>query len=107
MALTVIFRDRDGNETATRAHIGQSLMEAAVNAAISGIDAECGGAAACGTCMVTIAQEWRDEAGPASFLEEAMLEMTDKLKPGARLSCQIRLTAALDGLVAIVPESQR
>ncbi|WP_033921733.1 2Fe-2S iron-sulfur cluster-binding protein [Sphingomonas sp. 37zxx] len=106
MALTLFFRDPDGSVREVRAHAGQSLMMAALNAGIRRIEAQCGGAMACGTCAVRIGAAWRAQVGEPLFLEEAMLELTGKQAAGTRLSCQVQLSAALDGLEVDLPESQ-
>jgi ferredoxin, 2Fe-2S len=84
---------------------GESLMEAAVRNLVPGIVAECGGACACGTCLVEIAPEWRSRLEPASELEEAMLEGLDTSSgDGVRLSCQLQLTPELEGIEVTVRE---
>jgi len=85
---------------------GLSVMEGAVKNNVPGIDADCGGACACATCHVYVDEAWRDKTGAASAMEESMLDFADEVKPESRLSCQIRVTDALDGLVVRMPESQ-
>ena len=81
-------------------------MEVARQNDVEGIAADCGGACACATCKVFIAPEWSDAAGAPSELEEAMLDLSDDEERHPRLSCQIRITPSLDGLVVHMPDSQ-
>jgi ferredoxin, 2Fe-2S len=82
---------------------GLSVMRGAIDHQVPGIVAECGGACACATCKVTVSPEWMRRLTPAEAMEEAMLEGAG---PGVRLSCQIEVSTALDGLVVEVPASQ-
>ena len=87
--------------------VGNSVMEGGRNAGIEGIVAECGGACSCSTCHVYVHVEWIDRLPPRESMEDDMLEFAPGLDPGrSRLSCQIRVTAALDGLVVDVPAEQ-
>jgi len=81
-------------------------MEAAVKHAVPGIDADCGGACACATCHVYVSEAWRAAVGDANEIEQSMLDFADNVKPNSRLSCQIKVTSALDGLVVTLPERQ-
>ncbi len=95
---------RDGHERVIIVPTGGSLMEAAVAHGVDGIDALCGGACACGTCHVIVAQEWRTACGSASADEQELLESTGQARDGSRLGCQIELHPGLDGLrVTIAP----
>lgn len=85
---------------------GLSAMEGAIRNDIPGIIAECGGACSCATCHVYVAQEWRERVGPQGELEQAMLEYASGVAANSRLSCQIRVTEPLDGLVLTIPENQ-
>lgn len=85
---------------------GLTLMEAAVRGGIDEIEAECGGAISCGTCHVYIPEAWREATGEAGELEVEILEMVEDRRPCSRLSCQITLTEALDGLVVELPSRQ-
>ena len=104
--ITVTFLEPDGTRKEVSAKIGVPLMEAARDASVEGILAECGGACACATCHVVI------EGGPVVALtppedQEAMiLEGALDVTEQSRLSCQITASEALDGLVLRVPESQ-
>ncbi|MDT7929206.1 MULTISPECIES: 2Fe-2S iron-sulfur cluster-binding protein [unclassified Tepidimonas] len=86
---------------------GRSLMKAAVEAGIDGIAADCGGNLTCATCHVIVPDAWRDRLPPLSADEDTMLDYTAvERQPGSRLSCQIRLGPALDGLVVELPARQ-
>jgi len=97
----------DGSTHGLEAPEGVSLMQAATGAGVPGIVAECGGAAACATCHVYVEPAWLDKLDAPSADELYRLECTAaERRPGSRLACQIRLAAALDGLVVRVPECQ-
>lgn len=102
----VTFIAADGGEQTIDAAEGLSLMENAIANGVGTIIAVCGGNAYCGTCRVYPQGEWRDRLGEATEVETPMLEAAEDETPGARLSCQIPVTAALDGLVVRTPESQ-
>jgi 2Fe-2S ferredoxin len=85
---------------------GWSLMEGAVKHLIPGIDADCGGACACATCHVYVDEAWREKTGEPSPMEEDMLDFGYDVRPNSRLSCQIKVTPELDGLVVTTPEKQ-
>lgn len=104
--IRVTFIDHEGAETVVDADNGSSLMEAAFNANIEGIVAECGGACACATCHVYVDEAFREVTGEPGDMEEAMLEFSDNRQPNSRLSCQIEVTDVLDGLRVTTPESQ-
>ena len=96
----------DGTETAVEVKPGLSVMEGAIKNNIPGIDADCGGACACATCHVYVDEAWREKTGEPSAMEESMLDFADEVQPTSRLSCQIRISDALDGLVVRLPENQ-
>mgnify|MGYP001807989626 CR=1 FL=1 len=81
-------------------------MEAAVKNHVPGIDAECGGACACATCHVYVDEAWRSIVGEPVPMEEDMLDYAFGVQPSSRLSCQIRITAELDGLILKTPDRQ-
>lgn len=103
---TVTFIDPDGMRHNLEGEEGMSVMELAVRNGLTGIEADCGGACACATCHVYVGEGWIDAAGPAAGDEADMLEFAVDPEAGSRLSCQIRLTCALDGLVVRIPVSQ-
>ena len=96
----------DGADTVVEIENGTSVMRGAVNNGVRGIDADCGGECACATCHVIVDEDWADKVEPASEMETNMISFVDDLRPTSRLSCQIKMTAALDGLVVCLPESQ-
>jgi ferredoxin, 2Fe-2S len=100
------FVDFGGTTREVEASPGSTVMEAAVKNGIPGIEAECGGACACATCHVYIADAWQERVGPPSSMEEDMLDFAYDVRPNSRLSCQIKVTDALDGLVVHTPERQ-
>ena len=102
----VIFIDFEGEQREVEASVGSSVMEAAVDNNVPGIDADCGGACACATCHVYIHQDWFEKVGAPGDLEAEMLDVAEEVKETSRLSCQISLTDELDGLVVETPESQ-
>src|SRR3569833_2785852 len=86
---------------------GASVTLAALTHGVDGILAECGGNAVCATCHVYVEDAWLGRLGPVGDDEDALLDgtATERL-PNSRLSCQIRLTQELDGLVLHLPEKQ-
>lgn len=103
-AIAVTLTDQAGNVTRiSDAKPGMSLMEAARDAGVDGIIAECGGACSCATCHVYVDEDWLARVGPPDDVEEDMLDMVDDIRqPNSRLSCQIALSEKLDGLSATV-----
>jgi ferredoxin, 2Fe-2S len=95
-----------GERIDTQAENGSTVMESAMHAGVPGIDAECGGACACATCHVYVDEEWVATAGEPEAMEEDMLDFAYDVRPNSRLSCQIRVSDELDGLVVHVPERQ-
>ena len=81
-------------------------MEAAVEHEVAGIEAQCYGAAVCGTCHVYVAEEWLEATGSKGEWEQAMLDALPLARPNSRLSCQIVLIDRLDGAEFVLPERQ-
>lgn len=77
---------------------GGSLMTAAVQNQVEGIEGACGGVCSCATCHVHIDPEWMDQVGPAGDTEAAMLELDDNVTSASRLGCQVPIRPELDGL---------
>ena len=102
----IIFEEPGGHEHAVDIADGLSIMEGAVKDMVVGIDADCGGACSCATCMVYVSEEWRDRLPAKDSTEQAMLEFCPHVDETSRLSCQIKVTGALDGLRLKIPESQ-
>lgn len=102
----ITFIQPDGTTQVIEATVGQTVMEAAKINEIAGIEAECGGACACATCHVYVADEWREKTGQPSEMEEDMLDFAFDVSEASRLSCQIKVTDDLDGAVFKVPAKQ-
>lgn len=96
----------DGTRFELDAAEGSTVMENAVRNSVPGIEAECGGACACATCHVYVDDAWVATVGAPSPMEEDMLDFAVDVRPSSRLSCQIKVTAGLNGLVVHVPERQ-
>lgn len=103
----ISYLDQDGTRTDLDAAEGANLMELAVRNGVTTIEGECGGALACATCHVHIPDEWRGVTGEPSDDEREMLEFGVGVDERSRLCCQIRVTAAMNGLVVLTPASQR
>ena len=102
----ITYIEHDGTEHVVDVKPGQSVMEGAVKHNIPGIDADCGGACACATCHVYVDPAWTGKTGEKSAMEESMLDFAEAVEENSRLSCQIKVTDELDGLVVRMPESQ-
>ena len=102
----ITFIQPDGSQQTVEAEPGMTVMETAKKHLIPGIEAECGGACACATCHVHVDEAWREKTGGPSEMEEDMLDFAFDVREGSRLSCQIKVSEALDGLVVRVPEKQ-
>jgi 2Fe-2S ferredoxin len=102
----ITFIQPDGTEQTVDSEPGLTVMEAAKMNLIEGIEAECGGACACATCHVFVDDAWKEKTGAPSQMEEDMLDFAYDVRPTSRLSCQIRITAELDGLIVRIPEKQ-
>lgn len=105
--VSITFIDSEGGEHRVDVQPGGSVMEAAVKNDVPGIIGECGGYCACGTCIAWVDAGWRTKTGEPDDVEIEMLEFTDSKEPGARLTCQIRVTEELDGLVVRTPSTIR
>lgn len=102
----VTFVSYDGEKHEALLEEGMSLMRIATNNAVPGIDGDCGGEAACGTCHVIVDPQWIDQVGLSGANEEEMLSMNPERQPTSRLSCQMEACPAWDGLIVQVPEFQ-
>lgn len=102
----ITYIEHDGKQHSVDAEPGMTVMEAAIKNSVPGIEAECGGACACATCHVYIDDAWKDKTGTAEEMEEDMLDFAFDIRPTSRLSCQIKVTDELDGLVVQLPEKQ-
>ena len=102
----ITYVEFNGKEHVVDVKPGLSVMEGAVKNNIPGIDADCGGACACATCHVYVDEAWKDKTGSQSAMEESMLDFAENVEPNSRLSCQIKVTDDLEGLVVRMPQSQ-
>jgi len=102
----ILFIDHAGTERAVEAKSGASIMEAAVQNNIPGIDADCGGACACATCHVYIDDAFLPKLKAKDDMEDSMLDFAENVQPNSRLSCQILLSDDLDGIKVTTPEDQ-
>ena len=96
----------DGTKYDVDAEDGSTVMEAAIKNGVPGIEAECGGACACATCHVYVDDNWTSKTGEPEPMEEDMLDFAYDVRPTSRLSCQIRVSNELDGLIVTVPDRQ-
>lgn len=103
----ITFVEADGTEHVVDAKPGYSVMEAAIWDEVPGIEAVCGGACVCSTCHCYIDAEWREKLQEQSPEELGLLEGHPDEKEDSRLSCQIKVINALDGLTVRLPASQR
>lgn len=102
----ITFIEHSNDEHVVDIEDGKSLMQLAVDNLVPGIDADCGGGCACGTCHVMLDSPWIDHVGELSIEESHMLEMTPDKKETSRLSCQVTVTEAMDGMKVYLPEFQ-
>src|ERR1700723_1151252 len=103
----ITFIKSDGAQLVIDAKEGLTLMQAGIDGGISGIVAECGGCCQCATCHVYVEPEWQGRLRPVTEAEDVMLDNTvcERL-PGSRLSCEIKVTPDLDGLIVRLPARQ-
>ncbi len=104
--MQVIFIDSEGMKTTITAAPGDSVMHCATAHLVPGLIGECGGAMACATCHGYVGADWSRQLPPPSTQEREVLSGCLDVQPHSRLTCQITLTAALDGLTITLPASQ-
>ena len=102
----ITFIQQDGSEITSTGVAGMTVMETAIKQQVPGIDADCGGACACATCHVYVEPEWQAKVGARNPMETDMLDFAFDVRDNSRLSCQIKVTDALDGLRVKVPAKQ-
>jgi 2Fe-2S ferredoxin len=104
---TIHYILKDGSTRSIEAKPGASVMETAIHHNVRGIDAECGGSCSCATCHVYVDDGFIDRLPPPDDMESELLDgvAAERLQ-GSRLSCQIAMTAELDGLTVRIPQSQ-
>lgn len=101
----ITFIGSDGQNYPLNAKLGDNLMQLAINNAVPGIDADCGGACACGTCHVFV-ETGAQPLPSAEDMEQSMLSMRPDVQDNSRLSCQLQMSKDMDGMVLQVPEFQ-
>lgn len=102
----ITFIAHDGTTTPVHVGAGQSLLTAALNNSVKGIDGDCGGQCACGTCHVFIEAPWADKLPAPQPNEDEMLNFTSERQASSRLACQIMVTEAIDGIEVRMPIGQ-
>ena len=102
----ITYIEHDGSHHTVDAENGSTVMETAVNNDVPGILATCGGSCSCATCHVYVDESWVDKLPPAELEEEDMLDTAHDLQENSRLSCQIKVTEELDGLIVTTPPRQ-
>jgi ferredoxin, 2Fe-2S len=103
----VTFKLHDGSTRTITASNGESVMQVATNHDVPGIIGRCGGYCNCGTCHVYVDEHWAALLPEAAFEEDALLsESAAERQPNSRLSCQVKLSDALNGIVITIPERQ-
>ncbi len=100
------YREDDGTGDSMEVATGLTVQEGAVRSMVPGIDADCGGACACATCHVFVDQAWFEKTGSREAMEDSMLDFADGVTETSRLSCQIKVTDQLDGLIVRMPKHQ-
>lgn len=103
---SITYVEFSGEKHVIEVENGVSVMRGAIDNGVPGIDADCGGECSCATCHVIVADAWMDAVGTPSEGEESMLDLNPERETNSRLSCQIEVTDALDGLVVNLPEFQ-
>ena len=102
----ITYIEQDGTERAVDAEPGATVMETAINNDIPGILATCGGSCSCATCHVYVDEDWFERLPPPELEESDMLDTAHDLQDNSRLSCQIVVSEALDGLIVTTPPRQ-
>ncbi len=103
---TLTFIEHNGTVHQVHAEVGQSVMQAATFGGVPGLPADCGGACACATCHTYVDAAWIERVGAAEGAEKDMLDYVPELRATSRLSCQIVVSAEMDGMTLQLPESQ-
>mgnify|MGYP001266590610 FL=1 len=102
----ITYVEHDGTEHVVDSQTGVSLMQAAIDNLVPGIDADCGGECSCATCHVMVNENWLEKVGPPEEMEESMLDLNPERQEYSRLSCQVEVSEELDGLRVTMPEFQ-
>ena len=102
----ITYKDHEGGSRTIEVENGLSVMEGAIQKDVPGIDADCGGSMACATCHVYVEEKWLDKLPKAEDAEVDMIDMAYEPKKNSRLSCQLIVSAELDGLTVTTPAKQ-
>ncbi len=102
----ITYVEHNGTEHVIDVKTGVSIMEGAVKNNVPGIDADCGGACSCATCHVYVDEAWLAVTGEPSAMEVSMLDFAEEIQPNSRLSCQIKVSDQMDGVVVRLPKAQ-
>jgi ferredoxin, 2Fe-2S len=102
----ITYIEFNGTEHVVDVEEGLTVMEGARDNDIPGIEADCGGACACSTCHVYVDPAWSEKLPPIDPMEEDMLDFAFEPKENSRLTCQLKVTPELEGLVVRMPEKQ-
>ncbi|MFG3594594.1 2Fe-2S iron-sulfur cluster-binding protein [Bradyrhizobium sp. RDI18] len=98
--------DSGGREYQIEVPVGTTVMRAAVDNGVPGIDGDCNGECGCATCHVYVDPAWLSKTGERPSTEKQLLNFASAAESNSRLACQIRITHALDGLRVRIPDSQ-
>lgn len=102
----ITFIEHNGTPHQVDGDVGMTVMEVARKFSVPGIEGECGGGCSCATCHVYVEENWKAKAGSPQEMEEDMLDFAFDVRANSRLSCQIKVTEELDGLIVHTPEKQ-
>jgi 2Fe-2S ferredoxin len=102
----ITYIEHNGTEHTVDVPVGLTVMEGAVNNNVPGIDADCGGACACSTCHAYVDPDWVAKLPGREDMEVDMLDFAYEPNERSRLTCQVKVTAEMDGLVLRLPEKQ-
>jgi len=102
----ITFIEYDGTVHHVEAEPGETVMEAAMRGSVSGIVAECGGSCTCATCHIYVDEAWLAKTGERTLEEDEQLDNAYDVRANSRLSCQIKMSDELDGLLVRTPSYQ-
>lgn len=103
----IVYVLADGTRREVDAARGSSVMETAIKNNVPGIAAECGGCLSCATCHVYVEAPWAERLPEPDSDEVEMLEfVAAERRPNSRLSCQLMVSDALEGLSVQIPDRQ-
>ena len=102
----IVFIEHNGEEHTVEGDVGRTVMHAAVDNFVPGIVADCGGSCSCGTCHGFVDDQWLGSLPAVQANEQSLLEGLLETQGNSRLTCQIEVTADLDGLIVRLPKSQ-